>query len=242
MKSIPTAQITAWTNFLPGCVAMRCGYCGKNENFRPDNWGAHGSIRFSAASCPGCRQQSYLIVLGFNGGNLKLGGGELFTHPSKNAWVQSFELSEALARNEPETKADYEKAILYFDSDDSSSVVLAARRMLEGLTAHFLKEKNKAHLASALALLTKERDLSPILDKLSSTLKDAGNIGAHRGASRVSKSIAQQALSLAEDLMELHFLLEGRVERLAADVGAAKNTPIPSVTPIVAPPDSSVSE
>ncbi len=59
---------------------------------------------------------------------------------------------------------DYEKATSYFNGRDSAAVVLAARRMLEGLTSHFLPpEKYKSKLATDLAELAKERDLSPVL-------------------------------------------------------------------------------
>jgi hypothetical protein len=122
---------------------------------------------------------------------------------------------------------DYQKAVQYVNGRDAASVVLAARRLLEGMTHQFLPPGDlKKKLATDLATLQRVRDLSPVLVELSGVLKDAGNIGAHFGASRVTSEIAHEALSLAEELLQLHYLLKSRVEALRELVSQATGVPV----------------
>jgi hypothetical protein len=233
VRQIPIGAVTQWSeNKLPAALSVSCGICGSKEFFRPGDWKAHGNARYAHAPCPNCHAGSSFIVIGYVDSSKPLGGGEIFCHPSRPEWEPSPDLVSTLHAENTEIQRDYEQAIRYLNNGDAAAVVLAARRTLEGLAAQFLPPAMLTRrLAQDLAAMNKHRDLSPVLMELSAALKDAGNMGAHYGASRVTKEIAEQALSLAEELLKMHFLLKIRVDRLRDFVSNAATSGSTSTRP-----------
>lgn len=224
MHELDGRYVTSWTTGnLPAVISVSCGNCGSREFFRPTSWASDGPCRYAHAMCPNCRDHTFFSIANYSDASVRAGGGSLFAHPTRSDRAVLSELAERLSSVNVEIQRDYQMAVQYFNMRDPAAVVLAARRMLEGMVSQFLPQDKLLHnLSRDLATLSKERDLSAILSNLSNVLKNAGNIGAHYGASRVTERIAEQALELSEELLQLHFLLEQRVERLKLAVADAQ--------------------
>jgi len=191
-------------------------------------------MRYAHASCPGCQESSFFVVTGFVNSNELFGGGTLYMDPSVPQREASAELSSAMDAM-PELQRDYLSTVDFFNDDDPASLVLTARRLLEGLAKHFVNPASyKNNLATDLGTLAKERNLAPTIERLSTTIRKAGNTGAHFGASRVTTEIAVSAMQMVEQLLTLHLLLDFRVTSLQTLIEEAHAKPIPGI--LVGPP------
>lgn len=230
MQSLSAAAVrTVASSLLPSEIRAQCPSCVEYRIFAIGGWKEHGNMRYATAPCPGCNRDCFFVVADYTAGSSKpLGGGKLFMHPASAQRYASIELADALEVY-PELKNDYLKAIQYYNTQDFSGLTLAARRMLEGLTRMYLPNvEEREPLQTSLTRLAKERDLGLTIGELSNALKDAGNLGAHFGSSRVSQEIATSAMQMAEEFLTLHVLLEKRVthfKHLVAEAKARKISP-----------------
>ncbi len=229
LRELSPTTVHAYSGVLPTAIAARCGWCNKDEFFWVSQWSTNGPIRNSSAACPVCRQPIFFSIHPFTDSAQKLGGGRIYMAPGPSEWMLLPELEEGLRVN-PEILRDYKAGIAAFNSRDAQGTVSAARRLLEGLVTQFIpKTERRGPLAPSLERLHEFHDLGPMLHQMSVAVKDAGNLGVHYGASRLSHEIAVSCWRLVDDLLRLHFVLENRVTELQAKVNEAHAARLPDV-------------
>jgi hypothetical protein len=136
------------------------------------------------------------------------------------------EMNGALEKH-TEIFSDYKLAIRAFNDDDPIAIVLAARRLLEGLARCFIPpDQYKDRLAVDLASLKEHHDLSSVIHEMSEAINAAGTLGAHIGASRLTNDIARKCFYLADEFIRMLFLLALRVRDLQVLVREAKAMPV----------------
>lgn len=226
---LPLENVYHWKGVLPQQISARCAKCGQVSFFTTANWAEHGPVRYSWGGCPICHQLGFFAIDNFADQKQKLGGGGLYFSPANPAWQILPDLLAALAVN-PEMQKDYVRGVGYFNTGDPQGTVSAARRLLEGLVVQFIpKEKRESALARNLPKLNEHHDLSGVLRKMSEAIKDAGNLGVHFGASRLTQEIAALGWSMVDELVRMHLMLEQRVGHLRALVDAARASNIEGV-------------
>lgn len=214
---------------MPSVISARCGNCSKRERFRIEDWSSHRDFRFVSSPCPDCRTAVTFIVSGFTDEKKKLGGGELFMSPCAVEWNLRPEMMDALQVNR-EIQRDYESGAHAFDDRNPLGIVSAARRLLEGMVVQFIPpEERKRSLAPNLERLHDFHNLTGVLRGISEAVKDAGNLGVHYGASRLTNEIAAKCWVLSHELLSMHFLLERRVDELRNLVDAARASTLEDV-------------
>jgi hypothetical protein len=210
------------SHHIPIAINISCPHCKDKVTFTIqviNSSSIKNLLSFALhADCPSCNAKTRFFLVNpakSEDNEDNHGGIYMYPPPSfKTEMIDSDKIPGKLQKAYSETLKTYNANLL-------PSAAVNTRRVLEGICKLNLKKEDHTNLAQMLTKLPDNINLSETLKKLLDTIKDHGNIGAHfdlEVEDEISNEDAEMAIQLLEGLLELVYILPGRVAELKQKV------------------------
>ncbi|WP_419888141.1 hypothetical protein ACN6MT_22545 [Neobacillus niacini] len=218
MRRINPGSVNSYIRYgnlkIPKSIQSECPQCRNvtefmiNANFQSSKNGI-----LTESSCPTCKKSTVFIMMTKDGQDEQNEHADTYIYDiqaSKNL----INHIESLPTIPKDLIRAYRSAINVFESRENSATAVMAKRVIESILKHFLKEKSKGQpLSQQLEILPNHVDLAKPIQSLSHLLATDGSL--HRMLeleTEMDYETTALLMDLLESLIEYLFVLPGKIE------------------------------
>lgn len=190
-------------------LSTYCPHCGELVNFTSSgvNYDPARKILTTTRVCPSCQQKTHFLHIFYSGEE------EIFMIPENTSYRPPLAIPEDIDIPDQLKKA-YHAAVDSLNSKNYASTAVMSRRTLEGIVKYRLP-KHQDSLAQGLEQLKNNGDLADSLSRLSTSIRQGGNLGAHFDMEREPDEVmARGMVDLLDYLIEYFYILPKRIEEV----------------------------